>query len=94
MSQYCFGVDVGGTTIKMGVFDPEGKVLDKWEIPTRTENNGDKILPDIAAAVQKKMEEMKIDLEKFLGIDLFKNLTGIYDLLSTFSTPSIFLIES
>lgn len=70
MSQYCFGVDVGGTTIKMGVFDPEGKVLDKWEIPTRTENNGDKILPDIAAAVKNKMEEMKIDKESVVGVGI------------------------
>ena len=70
MSQYCFGVDVGGTTIKMGVFDPEGKVLDKWEIPTRTENNGDKILPDIAAAVQNKMEEMKIEKESVVGVGI------------------------
>ena len=70
MSQYCFGVDVGGTTIKMGVFDPEGKVLDKWEIPTRTENNGDKILPDIAAAVQQKMEEMKIEKESVVGVGI------------------------
>lgn len=37
MKKYCFGVDVGGTTIKMGFFDTEGNVLDKWEIPTRTE---------------------------------------------------------
>ena len=70
MSQYCFGVDVGGTTIKMGVFDPEGNVLDKWEIPTRTENNGDKILPDIAAAVQNKMEEMKIEKESVVGVGI------------------------
>lgn len=70
MSQYCFGVDVGGTTIKMGVFDPEGKVLDKWEIPTRTENNGEKILPDIAAAVKNKMEEMKIEKESVVGVGI------------------------
>ena len=41
MSKYCFGVDVGGTTVKMGLFTPEGEVISKWEIPTRTENNGD-----------------------------------------------------
>ena len=26
MSKYCFGVDVGGTTVKMGLFDLEGNV--------------------------------------------------------------------
>ena len=57
MSKYCFGVDVGGTTIKMGLFDTEGNVLDKWEIVTRTENNGENVLPDIAKAIEDKMDE-------------------------------------
>ena len=40
MSKYVFGVDVGGTTVKMGLFTVEGEVLDKWEIKTRTEDGG------------------------------------------------------
>ena len=40
MKKYCFGVDVGGTTVKVGLFTVEGQLLDKWEIITRTENNG------------------------------------------------------
>ena len=39
MGKYIFGVDLGGTTVKMGLFDPEGNVSEKWEIPTRKENN-------------------------------------------------------
>ena len=42
MKKYCFGVDVGGTTVKVGLFTVEGQLLDKWEIITRTENNGEK----------------------------------------------------
>lgn len=60
MSQYVFGVDIGGTTVKLGFFDVEGNLLDKWEIPTRTEGEGSLILPDIAAGIQKKIEEKKI----------------------------------
>ena len=48
MGQYCFGIDVGGTSIKCGFFTAEGELLEKWEIPTRTENQGENILPDIA----------------------------------------------
>ena len=44
MSKYAFGVDIGGTTVKMGLFDGEGNVLDKWEIPTVKDNNGASIL--------------------------------------------------
>ena len=58
MNQFCFGVDVGGTTIKMGLFDTEGNVLDKWEIVTYTSEKGKNVLPDIAKAVKSKMEEI------------------------------------
>ena len=49
--KYCFGIDIGGTTVKMGLFQEDGELLDKWEIKTRTENQGEAILPDIAQAV-------------------------------------------
>lgn len=68
--KYCFGVDIGGTTIKMGLFQFDGKIVDKWEIKTRTENGGEAILPDIAQAIQYKMKEYKIEREAILGIGL------------------------
>lgn len=68
MKKYCFGVDVGGTTIKMGLFDADGNVLDKWEIVTRTENHGENVLPDIAKAVEDKMAEKSIMKEEVAGV--------------------------
>lgn len=68
MKKYCFGVDVGGTTVKMGLFDVEGTVLDKWEIPTRTEENGKNILPDIAESIQEKLCEKSIFTEEVAGV--------------------------
>ena len=70
MANYVFGVDVGGTTVKMGLFDKEGNVLEKWEIPTRTENCGEKILPDIAAAIKEKMAQKSIAAEKVAGVGI------------------------
>ena len=70
MGKVCFGVDVGGTTIKMGLFTSEGDVLSKWEIPTRTENNGDKIIGDIADAVKAKISSEGINEEDVLGIGI------------------------
>ena len=67
MSKYVFGIDIGGTTIKMGLFDAAGEVLDKWEIETRTHNNGENIIPDIAKAVKAKMEEKGITTEDVIG---------------------------
>lgn len=70
MKKYCFGVDVGGTTVKMGLFNVDGEVLDKWEIKTRTENGGEAILPDIADAIHKKLGEKDISKEEVVGIGI------------------------
>ena len=68
MANYVFGVDIGGTTVKLGLFDINGSVLDKWEIPTRTENGGVNILPDIADSVRDKMSEKSIAKEDVAGV--------------------------
>ncbi|MBO4902934.1 MAG: ROK family glucokinase [Lachnospiraceae bacterium] len=68
MSKYCFGVDVGGTTIKMGLFTVEGDLLEKWEIPTRTEDQGSHIFDDIADAIKKKIADKSLSKEDILGI--------------------------
>ena len=68
--EYCFGVDIGGTTVKIGLFSTDGTLLDKWEIPTRTENQGERILPDVAQALQNKMTERKIGSYEMRGIGI------------------------
>ncbi len=70
MGKYVFGVDVGGTTVKLGLFDESGMVLDKWEIPTRTESSGVNILPDIATSIQSKMSEKAIAEEDVAGVGI------------------------
>lgn len=70
MSQYVFGVDIGGTTVKLGFFDVEGNLLEKWEIPTRTEGCGSHILPDIADSILAKIDERKIAPEVVAGVGI------------------------
>ncbi|MCI9336388.1 MAG: ROK family glucokinase [Lachnospiraceae bacterium] len=70
MSKYAFGVDVGGTTVKLGLFDAEGALLDKWEIPTVTENQGAAILPDVAKSILDKMEEKGVKEADVAGIGI------------------------
>lgn len=70
MDKYCFGVDLGGTTVKIGLFNPEGAVLEKWEIPTRKDENGKHILPDIANAVLAKMDARGIAKEAVIGVGI------------------------
>lgn len=68
--KYCLGVDLGGTTVKMGVFSENGEIIDKWEIKTRTENAGEAILPDISTSVLKKIDELKLVKEDVLGVGI------------------------
>lgn len=70
MDKYCFGVDLGGTTVKMGLFTVAGILVDKWEITTRTENNGEHILGDIAASIQTKMAEKQLTAQDVTGIGI------------------------
>ena len=68
MKPYAFGVDIGGTTIKMGFFSTDGKFIDHWEIPTRTENGGEKVLPDIARSIKKKLKDSALSLDDLEGV--------------------------
>ena len=70
MKKYVFGVDVGGTTVKLGLFDPEGEVKEKWEIPTRKEDNGDHIIADIAKSIKEKMSANSIDRMDVVGVGI------------------------
>lgn len=63
-----FGIDIGGTTVKMGYFDNEGTLIDKWEIPTRKENGGENILPDVVKAMEEKLEAEGVAKTELVGV--------------------------
>ena len=70
MKKYCFGVDVGGTTIKIGFLDTDGTMLDKWEIKTNTENFGEIILSDICESLENKiMKKSVLMIYRVLELD-------------------------
>lgn len=70
MKKYAFGVDVGGTTCKIGLFETGGRLVDKWEIRTDTKNGGASILPDVAASVGAKLAERGIGKDEVQGIGI------------------------
>ena len=70
MKQYAYGVDIGGTTVKIGFFETTGKLVDTWEIPTRTENSGELILPDIAASIKENNEKHGIEMGDIEGVGM------------------------
>ena len=68
--RYGFGVDLGGTTVKIAYFDENGTMLDKWEIPTVTANDGQRILPDIAASILQFIDQKDIDKSTIIGVGI------------------------
>ena len=68
--KYGFGVDLGGTTVKIAFFDESGTMLSKWEIPTVTAGGGSQILPDIAASIQQYLAQKTIDPADIIGVGI------------------------
>ena len=68
--KYGFGVDLGGTTVKIAYFDENGTMLEKWEIPTVTADGGKQILPDIAASIREFLDANNIADTAVLGIGI------------------------
>lgn len=67
MGSKCIGIDIGGTTVKIGLFETVGELIDKWEVPTRKEENGKYILGDVAASIRSKLEEKGISMSDVVG---------------------------
>ena len=68
--KYGFGVDLGGTTVKIAYFDEQGTMLSKWEIPTITADGGKQILPDIAASIRQFIDQKTIDASDIIGVGI------------------------
>lgn len=68
MEKVCFGIDIGGTAVKVGLFDTEGKLLDKWDFTTKKTGNGKDILKDSADFILDKMKDLNLSNENVLGV--------------------------
>ena len=70
MKEYAFGIDLGGTTAKVGLFTTVGDLLEKWEVATDTSNAGEHILENLAAAIRGKMDEKHLTAEQVEGVGI------------------------
>jgi glucokinase len=68
MSQVCFGIDIGGTAVKVGLFNTSGELLDKWDFSTKLTGDGKDILRDAGRFVKEKMNEKKLTEKDVLGV--------------------------
>lgn len=65
--KYCFGVDVGASFIKYGLFTTDGEAAEKWVRPTEP---GERILADITAEIDACMRRRGIDAAEVSGLGL------------------------
>ena len=63
MEKYGFGVDVGGTSCKLGLFTDSGKLMEKWEIPTDTSEQGEHI-------IEHRQRERGLADEQIIGVGI------------------------
>lgn len=64
---YVFGIDVGGTSVKIGFLSRDGNLLDSWSIPTDLRNHGDNILQDIADSIKKFLTMKDFSNKNIIG---------------------------
>ncbi len=65
--KYIYGIDIGGTTVKIGLLDVNGDFVAKWEIPTDKSNKGNNILRDIAYSIIAYNQKNKISSDEIQG---------------------------
>lgn len=71
MGKKCIGVDVGGTSVKLGLFEVTGELLKKWEIPTRKEEQGRYIIGDIADSIlHQVLAQENISFNEIEGVGM------------------------
>lgn len=70
MSKYGYGVDLGGTTVKMGLFFEDGTLIDKWEINTDVSSGGRNIPSDIGRSILADMNKHSFKKDDYLGIGI------------------------
>ena len=68
--KYCFGIDIGGTTVKIGLVAENGEIVTRWEVPTRKGSDPSGLLEDVKASLENCMAERNIVKENILGIGM------------------------
>ncbi len=64
------GVDIGGTEVKIGLFEENGELITKTAIPTRHEDNCAHVLEDTAKKIDELLTERGIDKKDTVGIGI------------------------
>ena len=70
MEKVILGIDIGGTSVKIGFVKENGSISHKWEIPTNTSNQGASIAHDVWSSIEEKLTTLKIEKSVLKGIGI------------------------
>lgn len=70
MDKLSIGVDIGGTSVKLGIFNIEGQLIKKWEIRTNKENGANAVLKDIADTIRQNLQSLDYSLKDCIGVGM------------------------
>jgi glucokinase len=68
--EYLIGVDLGGTKILAGVFNPQLKCLGRSKMSTKSERGPDPVINRIARCVQDVVDECDLNLKQVKGVSV------------------------
>ena len=70
MDKYLIGIDLGGMSVKLGLFEPNGERVETWSIPTNKEDEGSHVLPEIAASIRDMLSRRELSLQDIHGVGM------------------------
>ena len=70
MEQVCVGADIGGTSVKLGIFTLGGDLLKKWELPTEPKNDTKALIEKIGKSIKEKLKEGGLTLTDCVGVGM------------------------
>lgn len=67
---YYVGIDLGGTNIKTGIVDKDGKIIAKSSIPTNGSRSPDEVAFDMAFEVLRLIKENNVSMDELVGVGI------------------------
>lgn len=77
MASTVIGIDVGGTNVKMGLVNQEGRIFFKTTLDTKSYNSKEKLIRAVADALLTSLQKNKIQTKSVAGIGI--GLPGLID---------------
>lgn len=63
MEKYALGVDLGGTSVKIGLVDNKGKILQKGAVPTKAEEGPERVIKQIKKGINEILDKSDRKIE-------------------------------